>query len=232
MKIITLPVLILLLFGVSQNEPLKVYEARKLTDSIVIDGLDDDVVWNEAVVLTDFKLYWSDAIAQPTSFRAFWTNDQFYFLYNVIDDNIVPPTVTQDRGTIPTDRIEVFLQSNGTMNPYYCLEMGAEGNTLAYVARHYRDFDFTWIWPENSFEVEASKTNDGYIVEGRISMESLRNLGVLQNENMMKVGLFRGDYHRSPGKHSSVKWISWVDPQTKSPDFHVPSAFGQIMLVQ
>ena len=229
---IALPLLFFLLFHFQQNEPLKVYEARKLSDSLIIDGLDQDEVWSEAVVLTDFKLYWSDDIAQPTSFRAFWTNDQFYFLYNVIDDNIVPPTVTEDRGTIPTDRIEVFLQSNGTMNPYYCLEMGAEANTLAYVARHYRDFDYDWIWPENSFEVKASKTEDGYIVEGRISMESLRNLGVLQNENMMRVGLFRGDYFREPGKKSGVRWISWVDPQTKNPDFHVPSAFGQITLVQ
>jgi hypothetical protein len=37
-------------------------------------------------------------------------------------------------------------------------------------------------------------------------------------------GVFRADYY----KHSSsaVRWLSWIVPQSKEPDFHIPSAFG------
>jgi hypothetical protein len=37
-------------------------------------------------------------------------------------------------------------------------------------------------------------------------------------------GVFRADYYKHIS--SAVRWLSWIVPQSKEPDFHIPSAFG------
>jgi hypothetical protein len=118
------------------------------------------------------------------------------------------------------------------MNPYYCLELDPRARVLVYEATYYRNTNFEWNWPEGQLEVLSSSTPDGYIVEARISIQSLMTLGILKDDRSIDAGLFRGDFFSITNNTPEVKWISWVHPDSEKPDFHIPSAFGKLKFVE
>ena len=214
------------------DQQVKSYEVKKSKQEITIDGKGSDPSWAQAGLLTDFQLPWRDEVAQPLTFRAMWTDSSLFLLYQVIDHDIVAPGPALDkRGVLPSDRVEIFFKVNNEMDPYYCLELDPRARVLDYKAQYYRKTDFEWSWPEGHLDVLASHTEDGYIVEAKISLASLRQLQILNTDNSIDAGLFRGDFtHTSPSK-TIVKWISWIKPDSEKPDFHIPSAFGKLALV-
>ena len=115
------------------------------------------------------------------------------------------------------------------MRPYYCLEMDPRNRVLDYQANFYRQFDLEWEWPEEALEVIATQTEDGFVVEGRIPLAMLREYQMLDQDNHLEIGLFRGDYYHTDKleNETDVRWISWIVPETDTPDFHIPSAFGR-----
>ena len=77
--------------------------------------------------------------------------------------------------------------------------------------------------------VETKRTSTGYELEGSITLQSLRDLGILK-ENAMNAGLYRGECVKLEGENATLRWISWIDPKTPEPDFHVASSFGVFQL--
>ncbi|MCB0685593.1 MAG: carbohydrate-binding family 9-like protein [Saprospiraceae bacterium] len=217
-----------------QNEgSQKIYEVKKLEQEININGQGTDPAWAQAAILTDFQLPWNDEIPQPMSFQAMWTDSALYLLYHVIDHNIVAPGPPDDkRGVIPSDRVEIFFKVNGEMNPYYCLELDPRARVLDYKARYYRNTDFDWSWPKEDLQVLATTQENGYSVEVKITMKSLQDMQILDENKTLDVGLFRGDFQTAPNGRTEVKWISWVKPDSERPDFHIPSAFGKLILME
>ena len=215
------------------NGELKTYEVKKAAQEIKINGQGTDPVWAQAAILTDFQLPWNEELPQPMSFRALWTDTALYLLYEVIDHDIVAPGPPKDkRGVLPSDRVEIFFKVKGEMNPYYCLELDPRARVLDYEAHYYRNTDFEWYWPENQLQVLSSTRDDGYVVEVRISLQSLRELGIINADQSLDVGLFRGDFQTNSNGRTEIQWISWVKPDSEKPDFHIPSAFGKLMLVE
>ena len=85
--------------------------------------------------------------------------------------------------------------------------------------------------------VEATRAileGQGYTVEGSISLKSLEALGFppLSSGRQIRVGIFRAEFSRGEGPKPIENWISWVDPCTKEPDFHVPSSLGRFRMVK
>jgi hypothetical protein len=187
--------------------------------------------WDAAQVLTDFSYPWHEDAPASMTFQALWKDDLFCFRFDVLCD---PPLISRINDhkmeVVDSDRVEIFFRSNEQMDPYYCLEMDAAGRVLDYQARHYRQFDYPWKWPgNNQLQVKSKITPTGYYVEGSVSLSSLRTLNLLQN-NKMQVGLFRGECIKTPSGEQTFKWISWIKPDSPIPDFHIPSAFGEIEL--
>ncbi|MBK8501393.1 MAG: carbohydrate-binding family 9-like protein [Saprospiraceae bacterium] len=215
------------------NDNLKRYEIKRAKQEVNITGKGSDPIWDQAAILTDFQLPWNDEIPQPTSFRALWTDSSLYLLYQVIDLDVVAPGPPKDkRGVLPSDRVEIFFKAHGEMNPYYCLELDPRARVLDYEATYYRNTNFEWMWPAGQLEVLATSTPDGYIVEARISLQSLIDLGILNDDRSIDAGLFRGDFFSINKNTTDVKWISWVHPDSEKPDFHIPSAFGKLKFVE
>jgi hypothetical protein len=216
-----------------QGDPgLKTYEVTKSKKEIVIDGKGSDEIWAQAGLLTDFKFPWRHEIAQPTTFRAIWTDSSLYLLYQVIDHDIVvaPGPIQDERGVLPSDRVEIFFKVKHQMNPYYCLELDPKSRVLDYESRFYRQSDLDWTWPAGQLRVMTSLNSEGFTVEAKISLESLRALDIINEDNSIDAGLFRGDYMHTSNNKSIVKWISWVDPGSEKPDFHIATAFGKLIL--
>ena len=197
------------------------------------DGSGRHPAWQQADSLTAFRLYWNEEEPPPTAFKALWTEGYLYFLFEVVDPQRHARIVDNHKlEVVASDRIELFFRIDDAMTPYYCLEIDYLGRILDYKADFYRKMDFEWSWPAGGIEVATAVADSGYSVEGRITLASLRSLGLLQG-NQLRTGLFRADYTRAKsGDKTNVRWISWINPGTEKPDFHVPAAFGRLVLVE
>lgn len=79
--------------------------------------------------------------------------------------------------------------------------------------------------------VKASIDEMGYWVEGAISLKSLRYLGMYKNDGILKAGLYRGEYSTDADGSTKPRWLSWINPRSERPDFHIPSSFGILKLM-
>lgn len=188
------------------------------------DAQDPD--WTNAAVLTDFSFPWEDRTPPDTEFRALWSSDSFHFRFDCIDEDLVLADGETDREKVMgSDRVEIFLTPDESLDPYYALEMDPRGAILDYRARFHRKFDWEWNCP--GLQVSPSIEGNHYRVEGSLPMATLQSLGVLRKDSPeVLAGLYRAEFsHRADGSvHQG--WMAWIDPQTERPDFHVPSSFG------
>lgn len=186
--------------------------------------------WGKANELNDFSYPWQSDAAPATSFKALWDGQWLYCRYEVKDDSVLVLVKKNEKLEIgASDRVEIFFNINDSMQPYYCLEMDANGRVLDYTANYYRKMNYNWQWPKDQLKVKAQRTSTGYVVEAAISIQSLKDLGLLLN-NKLHAGLFRAECKGFLNNRSDLRWISWIKPSSQQPDFHIPSAFGTLIL--
>lgn len=208
------------------------YPVNKTSQRIQLDGKADEAAWAGAVWLQDFSDPWHDEAAPLTHFRALWDDDNFYFIFRADDDEIIcPKEDNEEMNAVNSDRVEIFFKIDDRMDPYYSLEMDALGRVFDSRGIYPRRIDHTWDWPEKELELSTTIDATGYWLEGRISINSLRQLGLIQPDGKIKAGLFRGDYRKGTADKVSIRWISWIKPDSEKPDFHIPSAFGELKLM-
>lgn len=203
---------------------MNVYQVKKTKVSSV------EIPWESAIVLKDFSYPWEDDNPPELSFRALYDADKFYFKYEVEDALVLTYVDTNDKmEVVNSERVEIFFQVDDKLETYYCLEMDPLARVLDYKAAHYRNMTFDWEWPDKELVVATKKTANGYELEGSITLQSLRDLGILKG-NTIHAGLYRGECVKLEGDKAILRWISWVDPKTPEPDFHVASSFGKFIL--
>ncbi|MCG8434292.1 MAG: endoxylanase, partial [Gammaproteobacteria bacterium] len=133
------------------------------------------------------------------------------------------------------DRVELFFATNSSAEAdmsgaaaappccYYGLEIDSGGRVMDFSGTFGQSIDRAWTM--SSLETVGSRTQTGYRVEGRMQLQQLRDMDVLDELGFMRVGVYRGEYSGDP-KADSPKWISWIDPGTELPNFHTIAAFG------
>jgi hypothetical protein len=124
--------------------------------------------------------------------------------------------------------VEIFFAPDLSLNPYFCLEMSPRGDVLAYEARFYREMN--WDWRCEGLQIDAHIENDHYTVSGSIPLDTLRQLKVLRSREM-HAGIYRAEFHHMADGTVHSGWMPWVNPNTERPDFHVPTSFGVLELV-
>lgn len=194
-------------------------------NEIKVDGVIDEAVWEEAVSVENLIAPWEKNIADKTKFRAFVSNEYFNFYFHVEDNTLTTVPFEKELSVASEDRVELFFSSDTTLAVYYCIEIDPEGNVLDYSAKHYREFDENWDFKNK--KVATKITDATYVVEGRISLKELNELGI---SNTFQLGIFRADFKSQ--KTDDVTWFSWIKPDSTDPDFHIPSAFGKTVLEQ
>ncbi len=209
------------------------YEVLKITNGqIKVDGSGSDPKWEKAIPLNDFQYPWREETPPETTFKALWDEEKLYLLYRADDPEIITKKEgLGERDVVNSDRVEIFFKADDQMNPYYALELDALGRVLDTEGRYHRNIDYHWNWPAGHLVVKASIDDDGYWVEASISFASLHQLGMWKpGQSFLKAGLYRGEYTQDEAGKTIVKWISWVKPDSPTPDFHIPSSFGQLDL--
>jgi hypothetical protein len=211
-----------------KNPCLKEYNGLyKESAEVTIDGRVDKEEWKDSNQEQDFTFPWQDIKAPTTAFYSKVDAEQLYFAFQVADKNVVIIDSNEELAVAAGDRVEIFFAQNKSLQEYYCLEISPNGKVLDYKASFHRKFDNSWNCP--SLKIEANLTSDGYIVEGSIPLEVLENLGIYnrnRGEPCFLMGLYRGEFSHTTTNKVKEEWISWIKPDTKEADFHVPSSFG------
>ena len=188
-----------------------------------------ETFWNPCQALTEFDFPWNEEMPPATIFRAIHDQKRFFFRFDVIDSNIIVSSEKTDKmAVLDSDRVEIFFRSDEKMSLYYGLEMDPLGRVLDYKAEFYRKFDYSYKM--DGITIRSQYTLNGYRVWGCIKLDTLRSMNLLNN-NKIEAGLFRGKCIRKLNGELSFKWISWIKPESETPDFHIPSAFGELRLL-
>lgn len=225
----------------------KVYTVRYRPGAeITIDGRIDEPAWSQAVVETGFRFPWEKRPAPATEFRGLCDDQWLYLSFRVHDADIVVLDRLRDKeDAVFEDRAELYFARDAAMRDYFCLEIDSRGRVFDYRGSFYRRLDSAWSW--KGVEAKAGTLPQGYVVEARIPLGSFEAMGFprLRPGTRILAGLYRAEFsHDRSGKpvpqqesiHNRGRkldgpppiegWISWVDPQTPEPDFHLPSSLG------
>ena len=199
-------------------------------NQLSINGKADDGLWEMADILTDFGSPWRDLPVTTTEFRALWDDENLYFMFRVLDTSIhIDKKGIGNESINVSDRVELFFRQDDSLTPYYCLEIDPTPRIMDFKAFPNRVFDFNWNWPEKNLIVKSHSDANGFIVEGSISRASLEKLNLIQNSKI-ETGIFRAKYEKMDASVYEPIWISWVDPKTETPNFHIASSFGTLIL--
>ncbi|MBD3629795.1 sugar-binding protein [Cyclobacterium sp.] len=212
-------------FACGESAPARL-SLPSLAQEIQVDAQIDEGVWAQAQVLERLISPWPGKEEDDkTIFRAFVSPTHFNFSFEVRDNSLTTVAFQSEASVEQEDRVELFFSSDTSLAKYYCIEIDPNGNVLDYSAAYYREFDPTWDFA--SKELAARITDTGYLVEGKISLDELSELGITFP---FFLGIFRADFQ--PSADEAVTWFSWKRPKSNTPDFHIPSAFGETVRME
>lgn len=182
----------------------------------------------EGEPLADFRFPWLERPCPRTEFRAVHDGERLRFRFDVDDaDLVLGDSADPGRAALGSDRVELFFAADAALElPYYGAEMDPAARVYDYRARYHRQFDDAWRF--ESLEFRSEVRTGGYAVEGSFALAELEALGCLRDGEMV-AGVYRAEFSHAPGGRIAEDWISWIDPGTDTPDFHVPSSFGRFV---
>ncbi|MDR2224480.1 MAG: carbohydrate-binding family 9-like protein [Providencia sp.] len=197
-----------------------------------LNDAQNEAVWQQAEVLTDFIYPWEKETPPKTDFRALWSDDALYFRFIADDKDIqLGDNADKDQAVLDSDRVELFFATSPELKPYYTAEMDPKGRTFDAKANYYREVDPSWNW--ETLQTVGKMTPNGYVLTGKIDLDEFTRLNLWQDKDKQTLmcAILRGEF--SAGEEKQVrKWISWVKPDSVKPDFHIPSAFGACKFVK
>ncbi|UMB60282.1 endoxylanase [Lutibacter sp. A80] len=207
------------------------YKVKFINDALIkITGKADSPDWEKATVLTDFISAWDAEPVKKIEFRSLWSKENLFFCFKVYDNEVYIDKTDDTITSIGnSDRVELFFRTDAGLNPYYCLEIDPTPRIMDFKAYPNKEFDFEWNWPKKDILVKSQIEKEYFIVEGKVSIASLKSFGLIKN-NKIESGIFRAKFNKSKGATYKPTWISWIDPNTETPNFHTPTSFGVLHL--
>lgn len=200
-------------------------------DQLVITGKVNSKLWSRANVLTDFCSPWKDEKPLKTEFRALRDDTHLFFSFTVYDSEVYIDTADNTfRSINNSDRIELFFRTDEKLNPYYCLEIDPTPRIMDFKAYPNKKFDFNFNWPKNDIEIKSFIGENHFSVEIAISILSMKKFKLIK-DNKIETGIFRAKYKKQKDLNFEPTWISWVNPNTDTPNFHTASSFGVLHLL-
>lgn len=200
----------------------------------ILDGKLNEAVWDKLNPIS-FINPWEQNKMPDTQFKAYHDDQYLYFAFDVEDPNTVVFEKVHDEMMIARqDRVELFFaqapidkaRKDGSYPNYFALEMDYHGRTLSIKADSQKNRDVSWNM--DTLEAQGSLTDKGYILEGRIALKELKDLDLI-HDNKIQTGVYRAEFSIVNGREVA-NWITWVDPQTEKPNFHINSSFGTFVL--
>lgn len=214
-----------------KHNHVKIYSVKAISEKgIIISGKGNHSVWGTANNLTDFSAPWNSEPIKKTEFKALHNSEYIFFLFKVDDSHThIHPSKNNNESINNSDRVELFFRSDASLNPYYCIEIDPNSRLMDFKATPNKQFDFNWSWPSKYIEIKSSIQPTYFTVEIAISIAALTKFHLLKN-GQIETGIFRVKYNPDLQGDYEPTWITWVNPNTKTPNFHTSTSFGIINL--
>lgn len=213
------------------NQTLKTYTVKQIKHKqLAITGKGDHSLWNKADKLLDFCSPWDSEKIKPIEFKSLCDTETLFFCFKVEEADVhIDTTDNTIRSINESDRVELFFRIDKSLNPYYCLEIDPASRIMDFKAYPNKQFDFNWNWPSDDIKVKSAMESTCFTVEIAVSLASLTKLGLLKG-GKIETGIYRAKYNKQNDGSYEPTWITWVNPNTESPNFHTPSSFGILHL--
>ena len=201
--------------------------AKRVEDgAITIDG-NEDVAWKTAAPVT-FATDWSGvATARSTRVRAAWGKSALYLLWDVEDTSVLAdetrPVETEREKLYEEDCVELLLAPDpAERTRYFEVEVGPLGHFLDLsVDRRTNKSDVAW---SSAPEIATRVDRAHHHVTIEVALRAPEIVKALKAGAQLPLGLYRMD-----GKGPRL-YLAWSPTRTPKPNFHVPEAFGTLLL--
>lgn len=184
-----------LLWSVQLSEEGQLVTADKVSDSekIVIDGNLEEAVWKQPAItdpfITMFPTY-GKQLTEKTEVWAAYDKNNLYFAFRCYDtqpDSIKTSVVRRDK-IENDDQVGVWLDTIGTKQSSYEFYINPNGIQMDGINSSVSRADYT---PDFVWESAGAIISDGYQVEIRIPLETIRYQVGKNNEVKMRVMFYR-----------------------------------------
>lgn len=201
--------------------------ARRVEDtSIVIDGA-LDASWSAATPVT-FESDWSGGTTTTvTTVRALWSSKALYLLWNLdgagVNTDESKPIATEREKLYEEDCVEVFLGVDpAERTKYFEVEVGPLGHFLDLsVDRKTKKSDVAWS-SKPKIATKVDRENKHATIEMALFAPEIA--AALKPAARLPLALYRME-----GKSPRL-YLAWSPTRTPKPNFHVPEAFGTLVL--
>jgi hypothetical protein len=215
-----------------QAPPLPVYEVRRTSGPIKVDGKLDDAAWKKAPLVGDFVNN-SDGSQSPykTEARVLYDENFIYFAFRCADKNIWSTMRRRDQHLWDEEVVEVFLQADPNQPSYIELEvnpLGAMLDIYMLAARKPLHYE-SWNSEKLQWAVQVDGTVDGKAGDREWTCEialPVEDLVTAPHHpplpgDRWRMNLYRGEQRPTPAG------LAWSP--TLRDDFHISQRFGEIV---
>jgi hypothetical protein len=214
-------------------------ECRWATGPIHLNGVLDEIAWDNARPVKDFAVFWQKRKpATSTTARLLWDRKYFYFCADMQDQDLFALTKERNGMTWEDDVFELFLKPSAAKLPYYEFQVNALNTPMELYlpsrgAGGYRRFAaLSRLGLESAVKLRGTlnKYDDrdkGWVVEGRIPWTAFKATGGRPKPGeTWKFALCRYDYSATLPQPE----LSSSAPLTRS-DFHRYEDYGELTFV-
>ncbi len=194
---------------------------------VVLDGRGDEPAWQRARPVVWETDYAGKSTGVRTTVRFVWSKAALYALFELEKAGLYVdrsrPTSSERSKLYEEDCVELFLTPDSANRLHYFeIEIGPLGHWFDLeIDRQTGKSDTAW-----SSGLRAATTSDPAIGHATIELELTAReiVAVLVPGATLPLGLYRME-----GK-ANRQYLAWSPPRTAKPNFHVPEAFGELVI--
>jgi len=196
-------------------------------DSITLDGRGDEPAWGRAVAAAWESNTAGEATGIKTRVRFLWSQGALYALFDLSGAGLFTersrPVGEERQKLYEEDCVEIFLTPDpAAPRRYYEIEIGPFGHFFdLHVDLEAKKYSTGWSSGLRVAAVQRAGAREATL-EAEITAPEIKR--ALVAGARLPLGLFRME-GRSPRHH-----LAWSPPRTAKPNFHVPEAFGALVL--
>jgi len=185
--------------------------------------------WNGRAALKEKGPGWQNM----TEVKSVWTKSDLYFHFCCwfTELNVNPDwgTTSSVPGLWEKDVVEVFLRPE-SCDDYFELEVSPLGQWLgAHIRKPRVDVDFRW---DSGLRVNAKIDKESGVWSAVLAVPFVPMMECFNDRRTPDTGdAWRLNLYRMAGEEPEREYLAWCPTFTAVPDFHVPSAFGNIIFV-
>ena len=199
------------------------------SEQVILDGVADEPLWKNARPVSWDTDYAGNRTGIITRVRFAWSSDTLYAFVELEGAGLAVDTtrsLSEERdGLYKEDCVELFLAPYSD-NPehYYEIEIGPYGHWHDIEVDFSKKKRFNASW-QSGVRVATTQDADKHRATMEIAISSKELSGALVKGGSLRMGLFRME-----GRSLTKNYLAWSPGMTDKPKFHLPEAFGELLL--